>query len=139
MGCGIRGRSSDPLILCTDSAIAVDIAARRTFHAFLDDLDLLSQVAYGSSTCEGRPPGRTLDDFAAHSRCDSDLVEVSINNALSYQGFLERFHGPRGFFVYALLGRHHTLIIGLIDLRWTGTSQAAHADYGHFSYEHGYY
>jgi hypothetical protein len=139
VGSSIRGSSSDLCILCIDPAVAVDILVSSILHAFLDDLELLGQVAHGSGAFDGRATWRTRDNFFAHSSGHSDLVEVSVNNTFSYQGFLERFHGTRSFFVYALFGRHDALIRGLIDLCWTGTSQAAHGHYGHISYEPGYY
>jgi hypothetical protein len=129
VGSGIRGSSSDLGILCIDPAVAVDILVSSILHAFLDDLELLGQVAYGRSAFDGRATWRTLDNFFAHSSCHTDLVEISINNAFTDQDFLERLNGTRSIIVDALFGRQDLIIGGRIDLCRTGTSQTAY--YGH--------
>src|SRR5918994_821673 len=129
VGSSKRGRVSGLFILCIDHAVAVDILTRSILHALLDSRELLGQVTYYSSTCDWRATGRTLDDFFAHPVRNRDLVELSIYKAFSDQVFLIRLNGTSRAVVDALLGRQ-VAISDLIALRRTGTSQAAHANYG---------
>jgi hypothetical protein len=129
VGSSKRGRVSGLVILCIDHAVAVDILARSILHSIRDDLELLGQVTCYSGTCDWRATGRTLDEFFAHPARNRDLVELSIYKAFSDQVFLKRLNGTSRAVVDALLGRQ-VAISNLIALRRTGTSQAAHANYG---------
>jgi hypothetical protein len=131
VGSSKRGRVSDLVILCIDHTVAVDILARSILHALLDELELLGQVTHYSGTCDWRATGRTLDYFFAHPLRNTDLVELSIYKAFSDQVFLKRLNGTSRVVVDALFGRQEVIISDLIVQCRTGTSQAAHANYGH--------
>jgi hypothetical protein len=106
MGSGIRGSNGNLRILCIDPAVAVDILLSSILHAFLDYIKLLGQVAYGYGARDGRAAWRTLNNFFAHPLCDTNLVEISINDAFSDQGVLVRLNGAfNSVVVDALFGR----------------------------------
>ena len=62
---------------------------------------------------------------------NTDLVELIIYKAFSDQVFLKRLNGTSRVVVDALFCRQAVIISDLIALCRSGTSQAAHANYGH--------